>query len=73
MKIIILTSNSTRHIAFANRGKMSKKINLLKVFYELGNPLEASVKNQNKNELLLNHLSQRKQTEDDLFNWFIEF
>ena len=73
MKIILLTGNSTRHIAFANRVKMSKKINLLKVFYELGNPLEAKVKNQIENQLLLNHLSQRKQTEYDFFNWFIEF
>ncbi len=73
MKVILLTGNSTRHIAFANRVKMSKKINLLKVFYELGNPLEDNVKNQTENKLLLNHLSQRKQTEDDFFNWFIEF
>ena len=73
MKIILITGNSTRHIAFANRLRISKKINLIKVFYELGNPLETNVNNQTKNQLLLSHLSERQQAEDDVFNWFIEF
>ena len=47
MKIMILAGNSTRHIAFANRVRMSKKINLLKVFFELGNPLEANLNHKN--------------------------
>ena len=47
MKIILLAGNSTRHIAFANRVRMSKKINLLKVFFELGNHLEANLTHKN--------------------------
>ena len=47
MKIILLAGNSTRHIAFTNRVRMSKKINLLKVFFELGNPLEANLNHKN--------------------------
>ena len=47
MKIILLAGNSTRHIAIANRVRMSKKINLLKVFFELGNHLEANLTHKN--------------------------
>ena len=47
MKNILLAGNSTKHIAFAKRVRMSKKINFLKVFFELGNPLEANLNHKN--------------------------
>lgn len=73
MKLILLTGSSKRHIAFANRIKMSKKINLLKVYYEKGNPLLKNVKQKENSSLLLRHLSERNQAEDDFFNWFIKY
>ena len=71
MKLILLTGSSKRHIAFANRIKMSKKINLLKIYYEEGNPLLKDVKKKENSTLLLRHLSERNQAEDDFFSWFM--
>ena len=47
MKIILIKGDSTRHNAFANKAEMLKKINLLKVFLKLGNPLEADLNHNN--------------------------
>ena len=53
--------------------KMSKKINLLKIYYEKGNPLLKNVKQKENSSLLLRHLSERNQAEDDFFSWFIKY
>ena len=73
MKIAILTGSSLRHKAFAHRFKFSKKISIEKVFYEKGDALLADVSKKENNQILITHLDGRNQTEQDYFNWFLEF
>lgn len=70
MKVVLFTSVSLRHLAFAKRFCMSSNISVEYIFYE--NPKENNSKiiniisNKQKD-----HFYERSQSEKDIFNWFL--
>ena len=73
MKIVIITGSSIRHKAFVNRVKMSKEIQIQKVFYERGDILLKDINENSNNKIQMNHFLSREATEKDFFSWFLEY
>ena len=73
MRLVIFTSSSLRHKAFAKRVCQSKDIEVLQIFYESGNQLQKLVNERNNNSIQLNHLLARDQCEKDVFGLFLKY
>ena len=73
MRLVIFTSSSLRHRAFAKRVCQSKKMKVEKIFYESGNQLQKLVDTRSDNLIQLNHLIAREQSEKDVFNLFLKY
>tara|TARA_B100000212_G_C27367187_1_gene530860 strand:- start:1277 stop:2101 length:825 start_codon:yes stop_codon:yes gene_type:complete len=72
MSTVIFTSSSLRHKAFASIAFNNRSLNLSKVFFEKGKPLEDLVEKKTDNFLEKKHLEARAIYEKDFFSLYLE-